>query len=224
MGCTFLSAQADTLAKQFFLSLLEISHAVAAATVYTPGTAALVARFHAASAADFTVLALAGENIDDYPAAPDAGGAAGLSRSVAAVPALDALHGSPSVASGAVSSLRAPWFRRRNVSPAPAYAVRANNPPMSAASRTDGALHFSAAASHGNCSCSVAAGAHCVSLSAAGDTRFTQRRGRKDKAHSEHGGKGSSHSLHLHSSAGATGSAASCVSSFGITICFWQIN
>lgn len=207
------------MAKQLFLSLLEISHAVAAAAVGASGAAAFVARFHAASAADFTVLALAGENIDGYPAAPDASGAAGLSCSVAAVPALDALHRSPPVASGAASSLRAPRLRRRNVPPAPACAVRAKNPSLSAASRTDGALHFSAAASHGNCSCPVAAGAHCVSLSAAGDAWFTQLSGRKGKAHSEHGGNGSSHSLHLHSSAGATGSAASCVSSFGITIC-----
>lgn len=208
------------MAKQLFLSLLEISHAVAAAAVGASGAAALVARFYAASAARLAALALAGENIDDYPAAPDAGGAAGLSRSVAAVPALDALHCSPSVARGAASSLWAPRFRRRNVPPAPACAVRAKNPSLSAASRTDGALHFSASASYGNCSRPVATGAHRVSLSAAGDARFTQRRCRKDKAHSEHGGKGSSHSLHLHSSAGATGSAASCVSSFDVIICF----
>lgn len=208
------------MAKQFFLSLLEISHAVAASAVYTPGAAALVARFYAASAANFTALALAGKDVDGNPATTDANSATGLSHSVAAVPALDALHCSPSVASGAASSLWAPRLRRRNVPPAPACAVRANNPSLSATSRTDGSLHFSAATSHGNCSCPVAAGAHRVSLSAAGDARFTQRRGRKDKAHSEHGGKGSSHSLHLHSSAGATGSAASCVSSFDIIICF----
>lgn len=219
MGCTFLSAQADTLAKQLFLSLLEISHAVAAAAVGASGAAALVARFYAASAARLAALALAGKDVDGNPAAPDASGAAGLSCPVAAVPALDALHCSPSVASGAVSSLQTPRLRRRNVPPAPTCAVRANNPSLSAASRTDGALHFSAAASHGNCSRSVAAGANRVSLSAAGDAWFTQRHGRKGKAHSKHGGKSSSHSLHLHSSAGATGSAASCVSSFSIIIC-----
>lgn len=176
---------------------LKIAHAVAAAAVGAPGAAAFVAWFCAASAAGNAGFPLAVQDVGKRPAAPDAGRAAGLSRPVAAVPALDAFHISSAVAGCAVFPFRAARFWRR-VLPALSRAGCADEQFLSAAFCADTALCPTVPKPDSSCSRSVAASAHGLSLSAAQYARIAPRRGKEGKAQDERGDAGGNRSFHGH--------------------------
>lgn len=176
---------------------LKIAHAVAAAAVGAPGAAAFVAWFCAASAAGNAGFPLAVQDVGKRPAAPDAGRAAGLSRPVAAVPALDAFHVSPAVAGRAVFPFRAARFRRR-VLPALSRAGGADEQFLSAAFRADIALRPAVPEPDCGRPRPVAASAHGLSLPAAQYARIAPRRGREGKAQDERGDTDGNRSFYGH--------------------------
>ncbi len=183
--------------KAIFL-FFKISHAVAAAAVGAPGAAAFVACFCAASAAGNAGFPLAVQDVGKRPAAPDAGRAAGLSRPVAAVPALDAFHVSPAIAGRAVLPFRAARFRLRRVLPALSRAGGADEQFLPAAFRADIALRPAVPEPDCGRPRPVAASAHGLSLPAAQRARIASWRGGKAKAQDERGDNGGNRSFHGH--------------------------
>lgn len=156
-----------------------------------------MAWFCAASAAGNAGFPLAVQDVGKRPAAPDAGRAAGLSRPVAAVPALDAFHAPPAVAGRTVFPFRAARFWRR-VLPSLSRAGGADEQFLPAAFRADSALRPAVPEPGCGRPRPVAASAHGLSLPAAQRARIASRRGGNAKAQDERGDSGGNRSFHGH--------------------------